>query len=192
MTTTPSLSVEDIDNLDDLYAVFDDLSVEGGWHRRTPALWPEPRRNFLPHVWRYADVKAVLEVAGRLVDHQMADRRNLTLTNPVEGNLYATVRTLVAAYQLIKPGEVALAHHHTPAALRIILDGHGTYTVVDGDRVEMRPGDVLLTPSWALARALRHRSRRLLLGRHPRRAARPPPRADVLREAPRRRPGTAP
>ncbi|MFM6851886.1 MAG: cupin domain-containing protein [Terrabacter sp.] len=149
MTTTPSTSVEDIDDLDDLYAVFDGLSVEGGWHRRTPALWPEPRHNFLPHVWRYAELKTVLEVAGRLVDHQMADRRNLTLTNPVEGNLYATVRTLVAAYQLIKPGEVALAHHHTPAALRIILDGRGTYTVVDGDRVEMRPGDVLLTPSWA-------------------------------------------
>jgi gentisate 1,2-dioxygenase len=78
----------------------------------------------------------------------MADRRNLTLTNPVEGNLYATVRTLVAAYQSIKPGEKAESHRHTPNALRIILEGHGTYTVVNGTRVEMRPGDVLLTPSW--------------------------------------------
>lgn len=138
-----------LDSLDSLYQAFDGLSVEGGWHRRAPALWPEPRRNFVPFRWRYADVKPILDAAGDLVDHAMADRRNLTMTNPVEGNLYATVRSMVAAYQLIKPGETADAHRHTPNALRIILEGKGTYTVVDGTRVEMRPGDVLLTPSWA-------------------------------------------
>lgn len=153
MTSDPKIiggiDVDTVDSLDQLYGVFDTLSVEGGWHRPAgPALWPEPRKNFLPAVWHYAQLKGVLDAAGRLVDHEQADRRNLTLTNPVEGNKYATVRTLVAAFQLIKPGEVAQAHHHTPAALRIILEGHGTHTVVDGDRVEMRPGDVLLTPSY--------------------------------------------
>lgn len=141
--------LREIDTLEQLYAVFDELSMEGGWHRRTPALWPEPRKNFLPERWRYADIQSVLDAAGRLVDHSMADRRNVTMRNPVAGNEYATVRTLVAAYQLIKPGETADAHRHTPAALRIILDGSGTYTVVNGTRVEMRPGDVLLTPSTA-------------------------------------------
>lgn len=138
-----------LNTLEALYQAFDGLSVEGGWHRRTPALWAEPRKNFVPFSWRYNDIKPILEAAGRLVDHAMADRRNLTMTNPVEGNLYATVRTMVAAYQLIKPGEVADAHRHTPNALRIILEGKGTYTVVNGIRVEMRPGDVLLTPSMA-------------------------------------------
>ncbi|MPM64495.1 Gentisate 1,2-dioxygenase [bioreactor metagenome] len=138
-----------LDTLESLYKAFDGLSVEGGWHRRAPALWPEPRKNFVPFRWRYADVKPILNAAGDLVDHAMADRRNLTMTNPVEGNLYATVRSMVAAYQLIKPGETADAHRHTPNALRIILEGKGTYTVVNGTRVEMRPGDVLLTPSWA-------------------------------------------
>ena len=138
-----------LDSLESLYQAFDGLSVEGGWHRRAPALWAEPRKNFEPFRWRYADVKPILNAAGHLVDHAMADRRNLTMTNPVEGNLYATVRSMVAAYQLIKPGETADAHRHTPNALRIILEGKGTYTVVDGTRVEMRPGDVLLTPSWA-------------------------------------------
>lgn len=134
--------------LEALYARIYGLHMEGGWHRKAPALWPQPRANFLPCLWRYGDVKPILEQAGTLVDHAMADRRNLTMTNPVEGNLYATVRTLVAAYQSIRPGERAEAHRHTPSALRIILEGHGTYTVVDGTRVEMRPGDVLLTPSW--------------------------------------------
>jgi gentisate 1,2-dioxygenase len=135
-------------DLESLYAAIDALSMEGGWHRKRPALWAEPRANFVPHLWRYADVKQVLEAAGPLVDHAMADRRNLTLTNPAEGNWYATARTLVAAYQSIRPGESADAHRHTPNALRIILEGRGSYTVVNGVRVEMRPGDVLLTPSW--------------------------------------------
>jgi gentisate 1,2-dioxygenase len=134
-------------HLDALYSAIYGLNMEGGWHRKAPALWPEPRANFHPNLWRYQDVKPILEVAGGLVDHKMADRRNLTMTNPVEGNLYATVRTLVAAYQSIKPGETADAHRHTPNALRIILEGRGCYTVVNGTRVEMRPGDVLLTPS---------------------------------------------
>ena len=46
-----------INTLDDLYAAFDGLSMEGGWHRRSPALWPEPRKTFLPMIWRYSEVK---------------------------------------------------------------------------------------------------------------------------------------
>lgn len=139
----------DIATLDDLYAAFTALNMEGGWHRRFPALWSEPRANFQPFQWRYEDVKPILARAGELIDTDKAERRNLTMFNPVEGNVYSTLRSMVAAYQMIRPGETARAHRHTPNALRLILEGRGTYTVVDGDRVEMRPGDVLLTPSWA-------------------------------------------
>lgn len=134
--------------LDDLYAAFDGLHMEGGWHRRFPALWPTPKETFLPHAWHYAKVRPLLELARDLVSTEFAERRNVTMRNPVEGNPYATVRTLVAAYQMVKPGELARAHRHTANALRLILDGSGTYTTVNGTRVEMRPGDVLLTPNW--------------------------------------------
>ncbi|WCT79951.1 cupin domain-containing protein [Novosphingobium humi] len=139
----------DIATLDDLYAAFTALNMEGGWHRRFPALWAQPRANFLPHQWRYADVKPILARAGELIGTDKAERRNLTMFNPVEGNVYSTLRSMVAAYQMIRPGETARAHRHTPNALRLILEGRGTYTVVDGHQVEMRPGDVLLTPAWA-------------------------------------------
>jgi gentisate 1,2-dioxygenase len=84
-----------------------------------------------------------------LVSTEFAERRNLTMTNPAEGNIYPTVRTLVAAYQMMLPGETARCHRHTPNALRLVLEGTGTYTVVDGRRIEMVPGDVLLTPNWS-------------------------------------------
>lgn len=135
--------------LDALYASFAGLNMEGGWHRRHPALWAEPLPNFRPHAWHYRDVRPILDRAGDLVDTQLAERRNLTMFNPVKGNVYSTVRTLVAAYQMVKPGEFARAHRHTANALRLILEGSGTYTVVDGHQVEMRPGDVLLTPNWS-------------------------------------------
>ena len=50
---------------------------------------------------------------------------------------------------MIQPGETARSHRHTPAALRLVLDAaNDVYTVVDGKRVDMTPGEVVLTPSW--------------------------------------------
>jgi gentisate 1,2-dioxygenase len=80
---------------------------------------------------------------------EQAERRNLIMVNPVEGNIYATSRNIVAAYQMVKAGEKARSHRHTAAALRLVVDAKpGTYTVVDGARIDMAPGDVVLTPSW--------------------------------------------
>jgi gentisate 1,2-dioxygenase len=69
--------------------------------------------------------------------------------NPIEGNSYATTRHLVAAYQCVMAGDRARTHRHSAAALRLVLQGKtGVYTVVNGARIDMHPGDVLLTPSW--------------------------------------------
>ncbi len=136
-------------DLPTLHGMLAPLSVGPGWAKPTPSLWPAPRETFRPAHWSYAHAKGALDAAGRLVDVALAERRNLILANPVEGNDYATARTLVAAYQMILPGERAKSHRHTPNALRLIVDAApGTYTVVDGERLPMGPGDVLLTPNW--------------------------------------------
>jgi gentisate 1,2-dioxygenase len=47
------------------------------------------------------------------------------------------------------PGEKARSHRHTPNALRLIIDAEpGAYTIVNGERLSMMPGDVVLTPNW--------------------------------------------
>ena len=136
-------------NLDDLYKVFAANRYTAGWHKARPSLWREPRTGFTPQHWRYRDAAVALERAGEWIGTELAERRNLLMFNPVGDNDYATVRTLVAAYQMIKPGEHARAHRHTPNALRLVLDARpGLYTVVDGIRLPMNPGDVLLTPNW--------------------------------------------
>jgi gentisate 1,2-dioxygenase len=50
---------------------------------------------------------------------------------------------------MIMPGEKARSHRHTPNALRLVIDAEpGAYTVVNGERLAMLPGDVVLTPNW--------------------------------------------
>jgi gentisate 1,2-dioxygenase len=112
-------------------------------------MWPVPKPKFKPAVWRFAAGRAALDQAGEFVPVEQAERRNLIMVNPIEGNLYATTRNLVAAYQCVKGGETARTHRHTPAALRLVLEAKpGTFTVVNGAKVDMLPGDVVLTPSW--------------------------------------------
>jgi gentisate 1,2-dioxygenase len=137
-------------SLDELYGKLAHVGMVPGWAKSTPSLWPSPRKTLVPAHWTYEQARGALDAAGRLINTELAERRNLIMFNPGDANCYGTVRTLVAAYQMILPGEWARAHRHTPNALRLILDADpGTYTVVDGVKYAMNPGDVLLTPNWS-------------------------------------------
>ena len=81
-------------SLDELYSLLKPLSTGPGWNKPTPSLWDEPRKTFVPYRWRYTQGKAALDAAGRLINTELAERRNLILFNPVPGNDYATTRTL--------------------------------------------------------------------------------------------------
>ncbi len=135
------------EGLDDLYPLFARERYTAGWHKKRRSLWEEPKTEFRPRHWSYAEAHAALDQASQWIDTELAERRNLLMFNPVGDNDYDTVRTLVTAYQLIQPGEHARAHKHTPNALRLILDaGPELFTVVNGVKLPMVPGDVLLTP----------------------------------------------
>jgi gentisate 1,2-dioxygenase len=137
------------DSLDALYPKLTEMGVCPGWNKPTPSLWPAPKKSFQPVHWSYSQAKGALDAAGRLIRTELAERRNLILYNPIEGNTYATTRTIVAAYQMIMPGERAPSHRHVPNALRLIVDaGEGAYTIVNGKRYAMLSGDVVLTPNW--------------------------------------------
>jgi len=137
-------------NMEELYRLLDAAGMANGWNKPEPSLYPAPKRSFVPAHWSYALAKPALEAAGRFVSTELAERRNLILYNPIPGNSYATARTLVAAYQMVLPGETARSHRHSPNALRLVLDtAPGAYTIVEGRKLPMVPGDVLLTPNWS-------------------------------------------
>ncbi|MBE7939931.1 MULTISPECIES: gentisate 1,2-dioxygenase [Ramlibacter] len=110
---------------------------------------PAPRSPCVPVHWQYDAVRPFLMRSGELISAEEAVRRVLILENPALRGQSAATQSLYAGLQLILPGEVAPAHRHTQSALRFIVEGSGAYTAVDGERTTMRPGDFIITPSWA-------------------------------------------
>jgi gentisate 1,2-dioxygenase len=126
-----------------------------GTHHMTPlwevlgALVPlQPRSPAQAALWRYAELRDQVMEAGRLITAEEAERRVLILENPALRGQSCITQSLYAGLQLILPGEVAPAHRHTQSALRLVLDGEGAYTAVDGERTTMRRGDFIITPAW--------------------------------------------
>ena len=118
------------------------------WTRLGALVPREPTPRGVAHRWRYDELRPhVLEAAAHITAEE-AERRVLILENPglrgssqITGNLYAGL-------QLIMPGETAPPHRHTQSALRFIVEGDGAYTMVDDEKVLMRPGDLVITPAW--------------------------------------------
>lgn len=92
--------------LDDLYGAFDANCYTAGWHKKRRSLWPVPAAEFKPMHWRYREARTAVDRAGEWISTELAERRTLLMCNPVGDNDYASVRTLVAAYQMISPGNV--------------------------------------------------------------------------------------
>ena len=109
---------------------------------------PQPNSPVAPVCWRYDEIRPHVMEAGRLITAEEAERRVLVLENPALRGQSCITQSLYAGLQLILPGEVAPAHRHTQSALRLVLDGEGAYTAVDGERTTMRFGDFIITPSW--------------------------------------------
>jgi gentisate 1,2-dioxygenase len=120
-------------------------------------LWPtllallppdKPRPQTRTTVWSYESLRPLLLKAGELTPIEKAERRVLVLANPGHGltKLQATP-AIYLGMQLLLPGERAPAHRHTPNAVRMIVEGEGAYTTVEGDKCPMIRGDLILTPT---------------------------------------------
>ena len=109
---------------------------------------PRPVTPCVPAHWKYREVRSHLLESGELITAAEAERRVLILENPGLRGAASVTHSLYAGLQLIMPGEVAPSHRHAQTALRFVIEGTGAYTAVDGERVDMHPGDFIITPSW--------------------------------------------
>ncbi|MEX0317074.1 MAG: cupin domain-containing protein [Ruegeria sp.] len=143
---------EELGTLEDLPQDYRDEMDRAG----VAPLWPM-MRNVLPHGapqpvtrpghWTYGALRPLLLRAGELTPVEKAERRVLVLSDPGRGvGAMQTTSTIYLGIQLLLPGESAPAHRHTPSAVRIVVEGTGGYTVVDGERLPMEEGDLVLTP----------------------------------------------
>lgn len=120
-------------------------------------LWPSmravlpyniPTRRTQALCWQYEAVLPLLMRAGELTPMEKAERRVLVLANPGHGleNMQVSP-SIYMGIQLVLPGETAPNHRHTPNAVRIIIEGEGAFTTVDGEQCRMERGDLILTPA---------------------------------------------
>ena len=119
------------------------------WEVLRGQLTTEPNPPEAAVLWRYEDVRPFLLEAASLISVEEADRRVLVLENPALPGKTRATQSLYAGLQIIMPGEAAPCHRHTPTALRLMVEGEGAFTAVDGERTSMEPGDLVITRSWS-------------------------------------------
>ncbi len=102
-----------------------------------------------PTLWKWSDVRAHALDAIRATEMNV-ERRVLSLVSPHRKGPEdeATVNNVAAAIQILRPGESARPHRHSMNALRLVLEGSGVTTFVDGKACPMHDRDLVLTPAW--------------------------------------------
>ena len=99
-------------------------------------------------LWKWSDLRGLLDEAAEVMPKSYTSRRSLMFDNPSLPR--GTTHTIAMGMQLIQPGEIAWAHRHSIAALRLAIEGaDNLYTVVDGEPHPMEDNDLVLTPGWA-------------------------------------------
>jgi len=139
----------DTPELEKLYEDFASNSMAPLWTQRDDLMPMSPSPAAIPYVWRWKTLFDIAERSGKLVPvGRGGERRAIGLTNPgLPGTGYATP-TLWCAIQYLGGHETAPEHRHSQNAFRFVVEGEGVWTVVNGDPVAMRRGDLLLTPGW--------------------------------------------
>ena len=125
--------------------------ISGLWNLDHSERQSDPKTRVKPHLWKWQEVyDSLLQAREKIsVASGSVERRVLRLVNPGMAEAEMTSHTMLLSFQLIQPGEVAPAHRHTMAAIRFILQGEGAYTNVDGQKMVMEDGDLILTPQGA-------------------------------------------
>jgi len=131
---------------DAFHKLIHDNHIYGLWEIASQ-MTPQPRPEAIPYQWKWSLLERVVKESAVAVPVG-DERRAMQLFNPGLNGQWATTSTLIAAVQVLLPGEIARAHRHSPAAIRFIMQGNGAYTAVEGEKVIMHEGDLVLTPSW--------------------------------------------
>ena len=113
-------------------------------YKRITPLAPQPKD--APMHWRWRDIEPLAARAAGEVAIEDVERRALILANPAFGGETVTTQNLIGAFTVLEPGDKAVPHRHTAAAIRFSTRAEGALTIVNGKRCEMHEADLVLTP----------------------------------------------
>ena len=116
--------------LEDLNRELEEKNLLGFWTFVRETSY-EPASFFEPCMWKWKDVSSALDKAGDVLDLTQSFRRFIGFRTP--SVKLGTTHTMLLGAQLVKPGEIAEAHHHTMGAIRFVIRGGGAQTTVNGN-----------------------------------------------------------
>jgi len=132
-----------------LRALMEQNNLAPLWEVYTQIVTPKPVQDIPSHTSKWTDMVEPIEEAARTVKEEDADHRVLLLKHPsFSGDRITSTTNIIGSVQCVLPGEQTTAHRHTPSAVRLVLEGSGGGTFVDGIRCDMRTGDFIVTPNW--------------------------------------------
>jgi aromatic-L-amino-acid decarboxylase len=147
---------------DDFYNRLAKLGAEARWTVGDGPWNPQPWS--VPYLWKYEDLRPLAIESSKFVRGDEAALRVISLVNPgcaydlssglVEGKSVESphgsapaVGHLYTGLQMLNPGESMTAHRHAATAIRLVIEGSEAWTIIDGERLEVGPGDFVVTPS---------------------------------------------
>ncbi len=129
-----------------LIAALQRANIHPLWDRYKRITPVAPQAKDAPMHWRWRDIEPFTARAAKEVAIEDVERRALILANPAFGGETVTTHNLIGAFTVLEPGDRAVPHRHTAAAIRFSTRAEGALTIVNGRRCEMKEGDLVLTP----------------------------------------------
>ncbi len=129
-----------------LISILESANFHPLWDRYKRITPVAPNAPDAPFLWRWRDLEPLTARAAAEVPIDDVERRAIILANPAFGGATVTTSNLIAAFTVLEPGDHAVPHRHTAAAIRFSTRAEGAVTIVNGRRLAMRPGDLILTP----------------------------------------------
>lgn len=117
------------------------------WDRYQRITPPLPKAADAPMHWRWREFEPFVARAAAEVPIADVERRAIIMVNPAFGGATTTTSNLLGAFTVLNPGDRAPPHRHTASAIRFATRAEGAFTIVNGRRCAMAPGDLVLTPS---------------------------------------------
>ncbi len=113
---------------------------------------PSPVSIAIPYSWSFQEARKRLMKLSDVLTQEEAERRNVNFVNPALKDFMpgAALPSLRGGIQMLLPGEQAFSHRHSANAFRLVLEApeSGAYTIVEGNKLPMHKGDIILTPNW--------------------------------------------
>ncbi|HEX6471231.1 MAG TPA: cupin domain-containing protein [Streptosporangiaceae bacterium] len=100
-----------------------------------------------PGVWRWKDIKAVLDEMSEHPKRYPAYRRFAALVNQQWEGAPGASPLIFVGVQRIHPGESIPGHRHNSVAIYYWIEGTG-YATVDGREIRFQAGDFFTCPAW--------------------------------------------